>query len=174
MTEPVRSERDALLRLLKQHHAGEPWHGPSRAHLLSDVDARVAAWHPGAGAHSIWETVLHMRSWTDEVRERAEGRMADRGTEPVGGDWPRVTDTSEAAWRAAIASLDAAHARLVGAIEAMSEGRLAERVATVGVPPGSGLRVRTMLRSLAEHDIYHSGQVALLKRLARAALGLEQ
>lgn len=168
-------DKDSLIRLLRQHHAGEPWHGPSRMTLLQDVTAEMAAWHPGAGAHSIWETVLHMRSWTDEVRERAEGKVPDRTAEPVGGDWPAVTDTSEAAWRTAVASLEAAHARLLAAVEEMTDAQLSARVGvTAEAPQGTGIRVRTMLRSLAEHDVYHCGQVSLLKRLARAALGLEQ
>lgn len=168
-------DKDSLIRLLRQHHDGEPWHGPSRAALLEGVTAQIAAWHPGAGAHSIWETVLHMRSWTDEVRERALGKVPDRTAEPVGGDWPRVTDTSEAGWRAAVASLDEAHARLLAAVAAMTDAQLAARVGVAaGAPEGTGIRVRTMLRSLAEHDVYHCGQLSLLKRLARAALGLEQ
>jgi uncharacterized damage-inducible protein DinB len=136
--------------------------------LLEDVTPAIAAWHPGAGAHSIWETVLHMRSWTREVERRLRGGAPG---EPVDGDWPAVGPKTEKAWLAALASLDAAHESLVAAVLETPEAKFAERVAaSPGNPAGSGVSYRTMLLSLAEHDIYHSGQVSLLKRLASAAL----
>lgn len=171
MTQASYPGKDSLMRLLAQHHAGQPWHGPSRAELLKDVTPEVAAWHPGAGAHSIWETVLHMRSWTDEVAARAAGKVPTGG-EPVGGDWPAMPAPTAANWAAAVASLQAAHERLVATVRELPDARLGERVgATATDPAGTGIRVSTMIRSLAEHDVYHSGQLSLLKRLATAALG---
>lgn len=159
---------DQIVAALRRAHDGDPWHGPSRAMLLDDVGPEIAAWHPGAGAHSIWETVLHMRSWTREVERRLRGGAP---AEPVDGDWPATGAATAAAWREALASLDAAHASLVDAVLATPEATFARRVAATPVnPAGSGVSYRTMLLSLAEHDIYHSGQVSLLKRLARAAL----
>ncbi len=167
MPERTRSETEVLVKALQRAHAGEPWHGPSRAALLADVSAEIASWHPGAGAHSIWETVLHMRSWTDEVARRALGGARDAAAGPVGGDWPEVTDVSETAWREALVSLDAAHERLIAVVRGLPAAQLAMRVgATAEDPAGTGISRANMLRSLAEHDIYHSGQIALLKRLA--------
>jgi uncharacterized damage-inducible protein DinB len=171
MPEPTRSETETLVRALQRAHDGEPWHGPSRAALLTDVSAEVAAWHPGAGAHSIWETVLHMRSWTDEVARRVLGGARDAAAGPVGGDWPAVTDVGETAWREAVASLDAAHERLIAVVRGLPAAQLSARVgATAEDPAGTGISHASMVRSLAEHDIYHSGQLSLLKRLAREAL----
>lgn len=157
-----------VIEELRRQHDGDPWHGPSRAAILADVSAEEAAWRPGAGAHSIWELVLHMRSWTREVERRALGGQPAM---PEDGDWPVPLDTSESAWAEAQASLDAAHQRLVGVVRKLGAARLSEKVgATRDKPLGTGITHRAMLYSLAEHDIYHSGQVALLKRLARAAL----
>lgn len=172
MPKAARSETELLVKSLQRAHAGDPWHGPSRAALLADVTHEIAAWHPGAGAHSIWETVLHMRNWTDEVARRALGGERDAEAGPVGGDWPEVTDTSARAWRAAIASLDAAHEALVAVVRALPPEQLGVAVgATAEHPEGTGISHASMFRSLAEHDIYHSGQISLLKRLARAARG---
>lgn len=171
MTPEPRSENDEIIHLLRTVHAGQPWHGPSRAALLADVDARVAAWDPGAGAHGIWGQVLHMRNWTREVERRTLG--APRGSEvPIGGDWPPIPDTSEGAWRETLASLDAAHEQLCVVVRRLAPARLHEYVgATAEKPAGTGITIAAMLRSLAEHDLYHCGQVSLLTRLARAALG---
>ena len=159
---------ERVIAELARQHDGDPWHGPSRAAILADVSAGEAAWQPGGGAHSIWELVLHMRSWTREVERRALGGYPAM---PVDGDWPAVLDTSESAWAEAQASLDAAHEHLVGVVRKLGAARISERVgATKGKPDGTGISHRAMLYSLAQHDVYHSGQVALLKRLARAAL----
>lgn len=172
MPAKARAENEAIAKLLKRAHDGTPWHGPSRAALLADVNAEVAVWHPGAGAHSIWETVLHMRSWTDEVARRAVGGDYDPDTEPVGGDWPVVTDTSEKAWRETVSSLNASHEALVGVVRALPAAQLAARVGvSAEYPDRKGISHANMFRSLADHDVYHCGQLSLLKRLAREALG---
>lgn len=172
MTPEPRRENEEIIDLLRQVHDGSPWHGPSRAALLADVDAALAAWDPGAGAHGIWQQVLHMRNWTREVERRTLGHRRDPGGSPVGGDWPEVTDRADAAWREALASLDAAHRDLVAVVRKQPLSRLHEYVgATVDAPAGTGITVATMLRSLAEHDLYHCGMVSLLKRLGGAALG---
>jgi len=162
-------EQDCLLSSLQRAHDGKPWHGPSRAAVLAHVSPVEAAWRPAPDAHSMWEIVLHMRSWTLEVLRRARGGVP---SEPQGGDWPPVsTPPSAAAWRETLASLDAAHAALVAQVAAMDD---AARAAPVrdrpGDPQGTAITQRAMIRSLAEHDVYHTGQLAMLKRLARAAV----
>jgi hypothetical protein len=66
---------DRLTRQLARQHDGEPWHGPSRAEILKDVTWQEAAWSPPGGGNSIWSLVLHMRAWTREVLERAQGKV---------------------------------------------------------------------------------------------------
>jgi uncharacterized damage-inducible protein DinB len=159
------SEREQLLKELKQAHDGDPWHGSSRAAILSDVTLNEATRHPDGGAHSIWQLVLHMRAWTTEVARRV--REGNPG-EPPEGDWPTVGATSEDAWRAAVAGLESAHAELAAAVRNMREGQLDARVGGQrDAPLGAGVTHREMLHGLAQHDAYHSGQIALLKRLYR-------
>lgn len=159
------SGRDRLLKELNQAHDGEPWHGSSRAAILADVTLNEATRHPDGGAHSIWQLVLHMRAWTNEVARRLhEGNPG----EPSEGDWPPVGVTSEDAWREALASLETAHDALSAAVRGLREDQLDERVGGQrDAPLGTGVTLREMLHGLAQHDAYHSGQIALLKRLYR-------
>jgi uncharacterized damage-inducible protein DinB len=163
------AQRDRLLDALKRAHDGAPWHGPSRAEVLRDVTAAEAAWQPAADAHSIWAIVLHMRGWTREVLRRAQGAVP---ADPEDGDWPAVpVPADDAAWRATIESLEASHAALHAFVADMDEdGRAARVKDRPWDPPGQAITQRAMIRSLAEHDVYHTGQLAMLKRLARAAL----
>lgn len=159
------SDLDRIIDELRNAHAGDPWHGPSRATVLSDVTAEEAHRRPSASGHSIWELVLHMRAWTNEVARRV--REGSPRT-PVEGDFPSPSKTSAAAWKAAVVSLDDAHRSLVDAVTAMGDARLDEPVgAHRDAPPGSGVTHRVMLHGLAQHDAYHTGQVAILKKIYR-------
>src|SRR5690606_41884182 len=103
---------DRLLDSLRRAHDGTPWHGPSRADVLADITAAEAAWRPAADAHTIWELVLHMRSWTLEVLRRSEGAVP---AEPVDGDWPAMPATpGDRAWRETLESPEAAARPLAG------------------------------------------------------------
>lgn len=162
-------EREALIEELRRVHDGEPWHGPSRAAVLEGVTPEQAAWRPVDGAHSIWEIVLHMRNWTREVARRAQGGAPG---DPIDGDWPPVTSRSPGAWADALASLDAAHALLLEVVRLMPEVRLEALGGIRADEPGSAaITHAAMFLSLAQHDVYHTGQVAVLKRLAREAVG---
>jgi uncharacterized damage-inducible protein DinB len=151
---------DRIVAELRHAHAGDPWHGPSRAAVLADVTADEAHRKPAAHAHSIWELVLHMAAWTGEVARRIrEGtpRM------PAEGDFPSPPATpSDGGWREAVTSLDAAHAMLVSSIATLDAEKLDALVAV-----DSGVTHRAMLHGLAQHDAYHSGQIAMLKKIYR-------
>lgn len=153
---------DGLIDELRHAHAGDPWHGPSRQHVLADIDAATAARRPGGDAHGIWELVLHMRAWTNEVARRlAEGnpRLPDEG------DWPPVPEPTADAWALTLRSLDEAHERLLATLHAFPPERLDERVGSArDAPLGSGVSFRAMLHGLAQHDAYHTGQIAILKK----------
>lgn len=158
---------DGTLTRLRAVHGGDPWHGPSTRALLEGVTAGDAAAHPVAGAHSIWELVRHMTAWCQEAARRAAGGFR---MEPEIGDWPAVTDTSDAAWQAAIRDLDAANEALVEAAARLSPEALARLVGEQRVPAlGTGVTVSETLEGVVAHHAYHAGQIALLKRALAAA-----
>jgi uncharacterized damage-inducible protein DinB len=151
MTEIQRIE-DQLRRAFK----GNAWHGPAVRELLADVTAEKAAARPLSNAHSIWEIVLHMATWEEVVRRRLQGEtVADLAPEQ---DWPLVRDTSAAAWASAIDRLERANGVLCEAIVRLDDRALAEKV------PGKEDSVYTMLHGIIQHDLYHAGQIAILKK----------
>ncbi|MGQ0714276.1 MAG: DinB family protein [Gemmatimonadaceae bacterium] len=156
-----------LVDQLDRGHAGDPWHGSSRAALLADVGADEAIRLPATGAHSIWELVFHMTAWTQEVARRLRGH--DAGA-PAMGDWPRPpASPDERSWRAAVAALDNAHAELRDAVRALDASRLAVPVGdTRNAALGTGVTHAQTINGLVQHDAYHSGQVAFAKKVLRA------
>lgn len=159
-------EVDRMAELLERVIDGDPWHGPSVAVLLEGLTAAQAATHAVAGAHSIWEVVVHMTGWAREVHRRLEGASAG---EPAGGDWPPVDAVSPSAWRDAVAALVASHRGLAAAIRSAGDGVLETPVVDTRDPAaGLGLSKYLTLHGLVHHTAYHAGQIALLRRTIAA------
>jgi uncharacterized damage-inducible protein DinB len=140
---------------LRRAFEGRAWHGPSLRELLADVTAEQATARPVPGAHSTWEITLHIAAWHEGVRRRVEGERVELSPEE---DWPPVASTSEAAWQDALAALERTHTELRRMVSRLADARLQEMVA------GKDHSVYVMLHGLIQHDLYHAGQIALLKK----------
>jgi uncharacterized damage-inducible protein DinB len=136
------------------------WHGPALVDLVTDVTAEQAANRAIPAAHTIWELVLHMTAWTEIARERLVGSAKADPTPDE--DWPPVRDTSAEAWRAAVERLKEAHRELAADVAKLGDSDLIGRV------PGKDHSVLVMFHGIIEHDAYHGGQIAILKKIVRA------
>jgi uncharacterized damage-inducible protein DinB len=139
---------------LERAWAGPAWHGPAVREVLDGVDAACAAKRPLEGRHSIWEIVLHMTTWVEAACVRTTGGRWDPEPDE---DWPPIVDTSAPAWEKALSRLEGARRALLDLLTVLDEGRLD---APAG---GCDFSVGFMLHGVAQHDLYHAGQIALLK-----------
>jgi uncharacterized damage-inducible protein DinB len=156
-------EVERLIDQLRRAHDGDPWHGSPVTEILKDVTAQQAAWRPPNGAHSIWELVLHMTGWRNEVADRVRGKPA---SEPAAGDYPEVGDPTPARWTAALGALDAAHRRLVVVTRDLSDDEIFRPTNDPRKRAlGTGATVYELLHGIVQHDAYHAGQIAILKRV---------
>ena len=151
------SEIDRIYDQLGRAFAGKAWHGPALWELLSEVSAERARARPLDGAHSIWDIVLHLTAWKHTVRRRLAGEAVEL---TPAQDWPHIPDTSEAAWKRALARLEEQHEKLLWEISVLKDGCLRDLV------PGKDYNVYFMLHGSIQHDLYHAGQIALLMRAA--------
>lgn len=156
-----------LLEQLRKGYSDDPWHGPATDDLLRDVAAAEAAAHPVPGAHSVWKIVLHMTAWQNEVRRRLEGGEPSL---PEEGDWPEIGQVSEVAWRRDRKRLGTSLTELLEVLAGLREedlertgGSLSDRDPGLG----TGVTLRAMVHGLVQHNAYHSGQIALLRRALR-------
>jgi uncharacterized damage-inducible protein DinB len=143
---------------LRRAFDGSAWHGPALLELLKGVDAATAAAKPLPNVHSIWELVLHIGAWDGAVYRRlggAKARLSGRQ------NFPPVPKPTEAAWRQAMAQTKQAHDVLVKTVAALPAKRLRDRV------PGKSYDFYHMLHGLAQHELYHAGQIAILKKLGK-------
>lgn len=162
------SEISFLREQLRKGHSDDPWHGPATGTLLWELTALEAAAHPVSGAHSVWEIVLHMTAWQNEVRRRLGGKAPGL---PEEGDWPEPGEISEAAWERDQQLLEASLDKLLEALGRCTEEdmeRMGGSISDRDPALGSGVNHRTMVHGLIQHNAYHSGQIALLRKGSRA------
>jgi uncharacterized damage-inducible protein DinB len=156
------TEITRIVDQLEREHEGDPWHGSPLQAILEGIDATRAAARPLHGAHSIWELVLHMISWKNETARRLAGAVACM---PAEGDWPDVGNPTEERWQQTLTRLEASHAGLVAAVKALPDARLYEPTNdTRSGPLGTGVSYYVLLHGIVQHDVYHAGQIALLKK----------
>ena len=153
------SEVERISDQLQRAFNGEAWHGPSVLKILEGVTAQQAAAHPIPGAHSIWELTLHIAAWENACRRRLEGDPAQLSDEE---DWPTIEDTGEEAWHATQQHLRDNHQALLDAIAALDESNLDRPIIENAETPFSSVYVT--LHGAVQHDLYHAGQIAILKK----------
>ena len=143
-----------VLALLDEAYLRKTWHGPNLRQSLKGVSASQAAWRPAPGRHNIWELALHCAYWKYAVRRRIEG--GKRGSFALKGSnffaRPEKGKVIESAWRADLALLEREHQALEAAIRRALKTPRAKKL----LPAMYGV---------AFHDIYHAGQIRLLRRL---------
>ena len=152
------SETVRLADQIRRAFEGDAWHGDSLLELLAGVNAKTAAAHPIKNAHSIWELVLHIAAWDGAALKRTGGTAVELRDEQ---NFPPVKDTSDAAWRKAIEHAKQTHNELVKAVAAFPDSRLQEQV------PGkteSYYNFFYLFSGIVQHELYHAGQIALLKK----------
>lgn len=156
----VAAEVRQLVTILDCAYDRRSWHGTNLRGSIRGVSAARAAWRPARRRHNIWEIVLHAAYWKYAVWRRLTG--ARRGSFPLeGSNWierPVVLSTS--AWHADIRLLDTMHRALRGAVEQI-------QAPTIGrCLPGSAVSRFDLVAGIAAHDLYHAGQIQLLKKLS--------
>jgi DinB superfamily len=156
-------EIEHLMGMLDEAYNQAAWHGPNLRGSIRGLTAREAAKPPRAGRHNIWEIVIHAAYWKYAVRRRLLGEKRGSFSLP-GSNWLiRAIDRSEKAWHADVALLEREHQRLREAVSSFQPENL-DRPAR-----GSKTVARRLIVGIAFHDVYHAGQIQLIKKLMRMA-----
>ena len=148
---------------LERSFQGGAWHGPALMEILAGLDVAAAWWHPNATSHSIAEIVGHLTYWLEDTWRQILGEARPQGES--GSDWGHSAPESDADWQTVLTDLEAAHGHLQAEVLRLSESRLDE------ARPGSDTTIRGLLIGTLQHNAYHAGQIALLRKLAEAAAG---
>ena len=155
-TMEIKRLEEQLRRVLE----GEAWHGPSVLELVADLSAAQAASHPIAGAHSIWELVLHITTDYDLVLRRLAG---DGQPLTLAEGWPECPAATDENWQQTLAELKRLNKKLRQEVLAFPVERLDEFLV-----PEVPYTAYTQFAGVTQHNLYHAGQIALLKRALTA------
>lgn len=148
----------ALLEIIDRAYNRRSWHGTNLRGSIRGLTAREALRRPARGRHNIWEIVVHAAYWKYAVRRRLTGEP--RGSFPLdGSNWFVRNRANETAWKQDVALLDRTHRALRLAIERVSDGDLQRSSA------GGSVTNFELIAGIAAHDLYHAGQIQLIKRL---------
>jgi hypothetical protein len=155
----MNGEISLLLSVIDDAYSGKSWQGPNLKGSIRGLTAVEAAWRPRPGRHNIWDLVLHAAYWKYAVKRKLLNEK--RGSFPrKGSNWfapPR--DLTEAAWKEEQRLLDEIHGELRQAVAALNPRDLDRKLG------GSRYKCSKFIYGVAAHDIYHTGQITLIKRL---------
>jgi uncharacterized damage-inducible protein DinB len=150
-----------LLQIIDESYNTRAWHGTNLRGSIRGLTVKQASWRPSQARHNIWEVVVHCAYWKYIVRRRILGEK--KGSFPLNGsNWfRRPTERTEKAWREDIQLLEKTHQRLRAAIAGLKFSDLKKK------PFGSKWTNRQTISGIASHDLYHTGQIQLLKRFQK-------
>lgn len=154
-------EIEHLLGLIDEAYDRAAWHGPNLRGSIRGVTPGEAALPPRAGRHNIWEIVVHAAYWKYAVRRRLSGEKRGSFSLPGSNWFARPADRTEKAWRADVALLNREHILLREVVSSFQPENLDLRA------KGSKFSARRMIAGIAMHDVYHAGQIQLIKKLLR-------
>ncbi|MBL8196640.1 MAG: DinB family protein [Blastocatellia bacterium] len=140
---------------LQSLYYGNAFHGPALKEILEGINATQALAKPIPNAHNIWELVLHILGWNKVFLLGLEGKILDV---PEDGDFPIINDTSQQAWQKTLVQLKENIDEMLEKISKLSEAHLGVNI------PGKDYNLRFVIGGIFNHIVYHSGQIALLKK----------
>jgi uncharacterized damage-inducible protein DinB len=146
---------ELLLANLDGAYLKNGWHGTTLLNATRGLSAEDVSWRPGKGRHNIWELTAHAAYWKYVARRRLGG--AKRGSFPLkGSNWiPAPAKIDDASWKQLIELLDEEHRLLREVIASLDDAVLRDR------------KKLRMIYGVAAHDVYHTGQIQLVKRLRK-------
>ena len=150
------SEISRIIDQLQRAVEGSAWHGPAVLEVLQEVTTEQALKKPIAAAHNIWEIVLHITAWHLAVTQRLEGYQVELSKEE---DWPPVNNNGvKNSWNSAVNLLTESYKHLLKKVSSLSDSDLNRTV------PGRDHSVYFLLHGIIQHDLYHAGQIAILRK----------
>ena len=148
-----------LLRQLEQSYQKHAWHGPNLKGTLRGLTPKQLLWRPGTNRHNIWEVAIHCAYWKYAVKRRITGEK--RGSFPLqGSNWFVVNGGTAADWRHDLTFINKMHTELMTAVKKMKPLQLKKK--------SGKYTFSDLILGASSHDVYHAGQIQLLKRLQKS------
>jgi len=155
--------KNEIKRIVQQFTAsmeGNAWHGPAVFELLNDINDEEASQRALRDAHNIYEIAAHIIIWQKEGIRKINGNARNVTKQE---DWPVTNDATTEQWSEIKDSLLAVYNELKNGLEEFPDERLSENV------PGGEQTFYVLFHGIIQHNIYHAGQIAMLKKAIRTS-----
>ncbi|MFH2037141.1 MAG: DinB family protein [Candidatus Zixiibacteriota bacterium] len=153
-----------LIDFLEQAYNKKAWHGTTLRGSIRNVEMNEALWRPSAKYHNIRESIVHAAYWKYAIWRRISGNL-DSHFEYPGSDWLKLPPKcDEKIWKFEIGLLKRYHDLLIKAVGQLKLSDLEKK------PPNSKTTYKMLILGIGSHDLYHAGQIQLLKRLQRGGI----
>jgi len=152
------------LRQWQAIYEGKPWYGPSLQAVLQGLDAEAAYWKPRPGAHSIIELLHHILCWRRHFVQRLSGKLDFSIELNSPEDWTAYEGPSEETWKEMVKELEGNQKEIMRLLNGKEDGFLEEDSGK------GGITFRERLEGTIQHDLYHLGQMAMVKAHYRLAM----
>lgn len=150
---------EMLVHQLGQAFDRRAWHGANLLAALRSLDGSAAVWRPGSGRHNIAELAVHAAYWKYRVFRQISDAAPRSFDLPGSNFFAREVAPSPIEWDADLRLLRDWHGRLLAAVVEFPPARLTE---TAGRNRFTYLE---MISGAASHDLYHAGQIQLIRRI---------
>jgi len=151
-------EINKLVRKMKSIYDGDPWYGDSIQKKLQNITPEIALERPIPDAHCIAELLAHIISWRELLNKRLQGEDAFSVSQQESFNWTRFDPDPETMWDSLLKALDKNQQQIISQLKQEDDALLNQKVAQ------RSYNYRYLIKGIMEHDIYHLGQIALLRK----------
>ena len=155
----MNKETQYIIKSFESTLSGQPWFGRAVYEILGEVDQSKANTKPNGTEHSMIELVWHMNTWAGFVLGSLENKTADEMKSIEANDW-REIDPKTHTWNKGVEALKATHSRIIELLNQKENDNFLSDIV-----PTRKFNYRFMLNGLVQHNIYHLGQVAYIKKM---------
>ena len=150
------SESKRISNLYQSIYNGNPWLEVTLADTLAEITASQAYKKINPNLNTIWEIVNHLIQWRRTILSRVQGEVVNA---PDHNYFVPVLDSSEAAWEQSLQSLAKSQELWNAFFESFDDADFAKIYAN------NGHTYYEHLHGIIQHDVYHLGQIVILKKL---------
>ena len=137
----------------------QPWFGRAVYEILGEVDEEKANTKPNGTEHSMIDLLWHMNTWAEFTLGGLENRTVEQMKAIEANDW-RTIDPKTHSWKKGIEQLKATHDKIIELLKQKEDDNF-----LCDIVPLRKYNFRFLLNGLIQHNIYHLGQVAYLKKM---------
>ena len=154
----MNKETQYIIKSFESTLSGQPWFGRAVYEIVEEANESKVHTKPNGTEHSMIELLWHMNTWAGFVLGSLENKTVDEMKAIEANDW-REIDPKVHTWKKGMEQLKATHSKIIEILNKKEDSFLSEIV------PTRKFNYRFMLNGLIQHNIYHLGQVAYIKKM---------